>query len=298
MRKNIKSTPLLMSLVLSIIATQLSLNAFGINIAPSLTTIIHSWGKVASMIGGVYQPDFVAELDALSNHFLCSDGKVLVDTEKPSGELACQKGNEFDFELPPPIDVNDPSVIIKEPVIEYCPKAISRTILKKESNEVEALASEVLQIAADSDEESPASETNSQAIEESVRSITTGIASDAAEPENKVFAPQFENKIFFSAEDAQVSPKAEKNRKPCPELERLKKFEETRKFLNEFQFETELQFVNERKPDFDTQAFQAHQFLEKAKRVRIIIKMNPLALPRPLNKESMNLLNIAEESEF
>src|SRR5688500_12613481 len=103
MKKNNKSTPFLMILVLSIIATQLSLKTFGVNVTPSLGTIIQSWGKVAGVIGSIYHPGLVAQLDTLSIHFLNTDGKVPLETEKPCGELACNPGNDFEFELPPPI---------------------------------------------------------------------------------------------------------------------------------------------------------------------------------------------------
>src|SRR5215212_1592523 len=112
MKKHNRTAPFLMILVLSVVATQLSLKAVGVKITPSVGTMVHSWGKMASMIGGVYQPGFVAELDTLSNHLLCTEGKAPAETEKSCGELACNKATDFEFELPPLIDINDPSVTI------------------------------------------------------------------------------------------------------------------------------------------------------------------------------------------
>src|SRR5205085_1654876 len=132
MKKNNKATPFLMILVLSIVATQLSLKAVGINITPSIGTVVQSWGKMATLIGGIYQPGFVAELGTLSNHLLCDEGKNPADTEKACGELACNRVNDFDFELPPPIDVNDPSVTIQEPIQQPSPKPMSRIISDQE----------------------------------------------------------------------------------------------------------------------------------------------------------------------
>jgi hypothetical protein len=301
MKKNNKSTPFLMILVLSIIATQLSLKSFGVNVTPSLGTIIQSWGKVAGVIGHIYHPGLVAQLDTLSIHFLNSDGKAPLETEKPCGELACNPGKDFDFELPPPIDVNDPSVTIDEPAKECFVKVISRSIVKRESPGLKELDVEVLEIAADADAESAATEAKPEAIVESLRSIAVGITADEPEVENNAFAPLLENKAIVSEEEAQATPKPEKHKKPCSELEKLRKLDETVKLMYEYKFEPELQLVNQAKPNFDMDAFQALQafrFLDRAKRVRVVIRPQPLTLPRSSVKETFNLLTVAEESEF
>ena len=298
MRKNNKSTPFLMILVLSIVATQLSLKAFGVNITPNIGTIFHSWGKVASVIGCVYHPGLATQLDVLSNHFFYTDGKVPVEAEKSCGELACNKVNDFEFELPPTIDVNDPSVTIEEPVRVYFPKVISRGLAKKESLDFKELEVEVLQIAADSDEDGGDSEGKPEEKGESLPSTAIGVPSDEPEAENKVSAPQYENRVFFAEDEPQVAPKAEKNKKPCQELERLKKLEETRRLMDEYNFENVLPFVNPTSPIFEVQASQGSKYLDKARRVRVVIRRSPLAMPRPSGSDSFNLLTVAEESEF
>ncbi len=298
MSKNTKSTPFLMILVLSIIATQLFLNAFGINMTPRIGTIFQSWGKVASVIGCMYHPSLVAELNTLSTHFLYSDGKVPSETEKNRGELACNRGREFEFEAPPPIDVNDPSVTIKEPVKECFLKAISRSIVRKDSIGMKELDVEVLEIAADSDEESAAPEAKPVSKEESIRSIAVGVAADEPGAESKAFAPQSEVKVFFDEDEAPVAPKTEKLKKPCPDLEKLRKLDETVKLLDGYKFEQELQLVNQAKSNLEIQAFQAFKYLERSKRVRVMIRRNPTARPHPAIHESFNVLTVAEESEF
>jgi hypothetical protein len=294
MKKNNKSAPFLMILVLSIIATQLFLKAFGVDITPSIGTIFHSWGKVASVIGCVYHPGLATQLDVLSNNLLHTDGKAPVDAEKSSGELACNKGNDFEFEPPPTIDINDPSVTIEEPVKLYFPKAVSRCLGKKESLTIKELDVEVLQIAADADEES----TEPEAKVESIRSIAIGIPADEPETENKVSGPQFENRVFWSEAEPQEAPKADKSKKPCQELERLKKLEETRRLMDEFTFENTLPFVNPTIQNFEVQASRGNRYLDKVKRMRVIIKRNAMAVPRPSGSDSFNVLNVAEESEF
>lgn len=298
MNKKNKSTPFLMILVLSIIATQLSLKALGVNLTPGFDTLIHSWGKVAGVIGYVYHPGLVAELDTLSNHFLCTEGKVPPETEKSCGELACNRGSDFEFAPPPPIDVNDPSVIIEEPVQEFCVKAISRSTVKRENLDDEKLAVEVLQIATEADEESVAEEAKPEAKTESLRSIAIGLATDDSEAENKNLAPQFEDKIFVREDEFEVTPKPERTKKPCQELERLKKLEEFKKLLNEFQLETEWQLVNQSKLPFEAQASMAKKYFEKNKRLRVIIKMTPLALPTPTKPDTFDILVGPEESEL
>jgi hypothetical protein len=294
MRKNNKSTPFLMILVLSIIATQLFLKAFGVNITPSIGTIFHSWGKVASVIGCVYHPGLATQLDVLSNHLLHTDGKDMVETEKSRGELACNKDNDFEFEPPPAIDVNDPSVTIEEPVKVYFPKAISRCLGKKESLTIKELDVEVLQIAADSDEEGAEEEAKAEGI----RSIAIGIPADDPEAGSKVSAPQFENRVFYGESESQEAPKADKSKRPCQEMERLKKLEETRRLMDEFTFENVLPFVNPTIPNFEVQASQGNKYFDKAKRVRVVIRRNPLAVPLPSSNDTFNFLTVAEESEF
>lgn len=298
MNKKNKSAPFLMILVLSIIATQLSLKAFGVNLTPSLGTIIASWGKVAGVIGCVYQPGLLAELDALSDHFLHTDSKVAQGTENLCGELACNQSTDFELEPPPPIEANDPSVTIEEPVQEFCVMAISRSTGKKEILDAEKLNVEVVQIAADSDEENAADEAKSEAKAESIRSIAVGITADDPEAESEASAPQFMEKIFVRGESFQVAPKPDGNKKPCQELERLRKLEETRKSLEEFQLETQFQLMNQGGQSFEFQASMAKKYLEKARRVRVIIKRNPLALPHSSKTDSLDFLTGPEESEL
>src|SRR5205085_10200562 len=299
MKKNNKATPFLMILVLSIVATQLSLKAVGINITPSIGTVVHSWGKMVSLIGGVYQPGFVAELGTLSNHLLCDEGKAPAETESSCGELACNKAKDFEFELPPPIDINDPSVTIEEPIQEPCPKPINRFISKQEDKKAEVLDTEFLEIVADVAEDSSASEPGAESREEFVRSVTGDIAVDDSAAESKPVTIQFENRILFSGDEAQTSSNAEKAKKPCPDLEKFKKLEEIKKLQEEFQLEPEWQFTEQTVPGFGVQAFQASQSVEKPRRFRVIIKrspmlMLPLAAPRAVSNESVNLVNVAE----
>jgi hypothetical protein len=122
MKKINRKTPFLMMLVLSLVASQLFVKAFGINLTPSLGTIIHSWGRVANVLGVAYQPSFLAELDALGKHLFCNETQLIVDGEKSKGELACNKGDEFDFELPPTIDIKEPDYG-DEPVNVSCWKS-------------------------------------------------------------------------------------------------------------------------------------------------------------------------------
>jgi hypothetical protein len=297
MKKHNKTAPFLMILVLSMVAMQFSLKAVGINITPSMGTVVHSWGKMASMIGGVYQPGFVAELDTLSNHLLCNE-KAPADAETPCGELACNKVKDFEFELPPQIDLNDPSVTIEEPVQELSPKAMTRPVNTSEEGISDMLPLEVLEITADADEEGGAVGPAAEKGEEVIRSIAVGVASDEPEAESKATPAQFENKIFFTSDEAQSTPKADKIKKPCSDLEKLKKFEEIKKLREEFQLEPEWHYLEPAIPDFTVQTFQASQNLEKSKRVRIIIKRNtmllPLAMPRSAARESINFVDLAE----
>jgi hypothetical protein len=299
MKKNNKATPFLMILVLSIVATQLSLKAVGINITPSIGTVVQSWGKMASLIGGVYQTGFITELGTLSNHLLCNDGKVPAEAEKSCSELACNKVKDFEFELPPPIDVNDPSVTIEEPVQEPSLKAISRIISKREGEKATVLDVEVLEIAADADEDGSAAEPRAENGVETVRSIAVGIAVDEEEIETKPATLQPENRIFFfSDSEAAIAPKADKAKKPCPDVEKFKKLEEIKKLQEEFQLEPEWQFTEQTVPNFGVQALQASQSVEKPRRFRVIVKRNftflPLATPRAVNNESINFVNLAE----
>lgn len=298
MKKHTKTAPFLMILVLSMVATQLSLKAVGINITPSIGTMVHSWGKMASMIGGVYQPGFVAELDTLSTHLLCNDGKAPADAEKPCGELACNNLKDFEFELPPPIDLNDPTVIIEEHFQDPGPKAINRLVNHSEESLPEVLDFERLEIAEGVDVESSGVGTTAEKTEDLVRSNANGAAADEPEAESKPTPAQFETRIYITGDETQAGPKADKLKKPCSELDKVKKFEEIKKLREEFQLEPEWPYLEPAIPDFTVQTFQASQNLERARRVRVILKRNtillPLALPRATIKESINFVDLAE----
>jgi hypothetical protein len=298
MKKNNKTTPFLMILVLSIVATQLSLRAMGINITPSMGTVVHSWGKVAGLIGGVYQPGFITELGTLSNHLLCNEGKVLVETENSCSELACNKVKDFEFELPPPIDVNDPSVTIEEPVQEPSVKTVNTITGRQEYPKTEPLHVERMEIVADAYEDGSVAEPKAESREELVRPADVGFAAVEPEAENKLIITQPDNRVSFSDEEATAAPKAEKAKKPCPDVERLKKLEEMKKLQEEFQIEPDGQFVQQTMPGFGFQAFQASQSFEKSKHIRVIIKWTPsmlhMIVPRSADKENVNLVNTAE----
>lgn len=298
MKKHNKTTPFLMILVLSMVATQLSLQAVGINITPSIGTMVHSWGKMASLIGGVYQPGFAAELDTLSNHLLCNEGKTPAETEKPCGDLACNKMKDFEFELPPTIDPNDQTVTIEEPVQEFVPRTLIKLDAIPEEKSLDMLSVEVLEIASDADEGGAPVGGPAEKREEAVRSIAIGIATEEPEAESKAAPTFFGDKVFFTTEEEPVAPKADKAKKPCSELEKTKKFEEIKKLQEEFQLEPEWYFTEQPTPSFAMQAYQASQNMERPRRVRVIIKRNftplPLALPRSLAKESINFVDVGE----
>jgi hypothetical protein len=300
MKKNNKATPFLMILVLSIVATQLSLKAVGINITPSIGTVVHSWGKMVSLIGGVYQPGFVAELGTLSNHLLCDEGKAPAETESSCGELACNKAKDFEFELPPPIDVNDPSVTIEEPVQEPGLKAISKFISKQEDKKADVLDTEVVAITSDVDGSDIVAGPGTESSEEVVRSVAMGTVVDESAAESKPVTIQFENRIFFGDDETLAAPKADKAKKPCTDFEKFKKLEEIKRLQEEFQLEPEEEFVDPQTVhSFGVQVFQASQAaVEKTRRFRVIIKrspmMLPLARPHAVSNESINLVNVAE----
>jgi hypothetical protein len=298
MKKYNKSTPFLMLLVLSLVATQLSLKALGFNVTPSIGTVVQSWGKMASILGGVYQPGFVAELDTLSNHLLCDEDKTAIEKESSRGELACNKMRDFEFELPPTIDVNDPTVTIEEPLQIPTPKSYTRPEGRSEMDQPTVLDLEVLEIAADADSEGGVVEGPAERREEAVRSIAAGVTADESEAEGKAGPSQMNERVFFSTDESPASPKVDKQKKPCAELERMKKLEEIKRLQDEFQLVPEWNYPEQPATSYMVQAFQARQGIEKSRRVRVIIRNNfmllPLAKPRIAANDSINFVDVAE----
>lgn len=304
MKKNNKTTPFLMILVLSIVATQLSLKAVGINITPSIGTVVQSWGKMAALIGGIYQPGFVAELDTLSNHILCDEDKAAAEAEKPCGEIACNRVKDFDFELPPPIDVNDPSVTIHEPIQEASPKPMSRIISNQEDKKADASSTEIVEgEVADADEEGdglrPAAETRQEPVRPAV-----GIILEAPEPEGKPATGPSESRVSIYSDEIQTAPKDEKAKKPCADVEKYKKLEEIKELEEKFQLKPDGQYIEQTAPIFEVQifqaaqTFQANQSFEKVKRATVRMKrvpiMLPMVLPLTVKTEDGNSVSTAE----
>jgi hypothetical protein len=313
MKKINKSTPFLMILVLSLITSQLFLRAFGVNVTPSLGTMMKSWGKVASTVGFVYQPGFVAELDVLSNHFFCTEGKAPVEGEKPCGELACNRSDEFEFEPPPFIESKVPTWNEEGQGEGECHKPLRKIILKS------AGRAEVLEIAADAEESAPDAEDKAETFPATgATTFTVELTGDTPEAEFKSFPNRIEGRVYFTNTDAQVAPKAEKTKKPCPEQENLRRLEETKKLVeemkNNYEFQQENVFklnqenfvkinsakklVEELKANCELEAFQALKNFEKSKRMRFTVRIDPRDLPRLKANESFNVNNVAEESEF
>jgi hypothetical protein len=297
MKKINRKTPFLMMLVLSLVASQLFVRAFGINLTPSLGTLVHSWGRVASVVGLVYQPSFLAELDALSTHLLCNDKPITVDSQQSNGELACNKGNEFDFELPPAIEIKEPDYG-EEPIKTCGLKSINKNWVLKDKD----LDVEVLEMTADVEGDTPISEGRDEATTVVVLPPTATAAetsTDAPEAEVKAPTPVYENKLMMTGEEVPSAPKPEKLRKPCPsEQEHLRK-EELRRL------EESRRFIEEIKENCDIPSYQALQAarnfegksFEKMKRYRFIIKVAPQILPRSVIN-NLELVTGPDESEF
>jgi hypothetical protein len=279
-----------MMLVLSLVTSQLFMNTFGISLTPSLGTIVHSWGKVASVLGFAYQPSFLAELDALSNHMLCNEKPIIIDGEKSNGQLACNKGNEFDFELPPTIEIREPDYGI-EPAKVSCLKSINKPWMLKDKN----LDIEVLEMAADIDDETPSTEAKEEATSVVLpAAVATEASTDTPEADTKASIFNWETKVSTSGDEVQSSPKPEKLRKPCPNeqeqirKEELRRLEEGRKYLEEVKENCDIPFF---------QAMIAKKSFEKVKRYRVIVRVAPQLLSRPLIN-NLEMLTGPDESEF
>ncbi|MBI3653432.1 MAG: hypothetical protein HY231_20570 [Acidobacteria bacterium] len=289
MKKLSRKTPFLMLLVLSLIASQLFLKAFGINLTPSLGTLAHSWSRVASAVGFVYQPGFAAELDALSHHLFCDEKGQPVDREEFCGEMACYKGNDFDFEMPPAIEITEPDYGV-EPEKPGCWKSAYKQILLQDKK----LETEVVEIATDADENSADADGKSEGTAVSSSTPATGeAATGAAEADAKTSVTTVENKIFMTTDDERVAPKADKIRKPCPEQRPLKREELQR-------LEENLKNFEERKMNYDiplVQALQTLKRLEKTKHFRIIVRLSSPVSPHAFTSAPSSLAGL-EESEL